>query len=131
MSTSAAFAATPNTGVVQIATANTNRDGSGTVGTLLTAGASGSRVERIDIKATGTTTAGMVRIYIQDASANVRLWKEVSVSALTPSATVQAFAASIDCSLPGNALWLPATFLLKASTHNAETFNLFAVAGNL
>lgn len=119
MSTSAQYAATPKTAVAQVSTANTTRDGTGTLATVFTAGASGSRIDDIAIIATGTTTAGMVRLFLHDGT-NARLWREVAVSAITPSGTVSPFS-----SLLGNvALVLQTGWSLRASTHNAETFNV-------
>ncbi len=123
MATTPAFAATPATAVVQISTANTNRDGTGTIGTVLTAGSSGTRVDQVDITATGTTTAGVVRLFIHDGS-NARLWREVLVTATTPSTTVAVWSQS----LTDLGLILKNGYSLRASTHNAETFNVAAVA---
>lgn len=109
---------------VAISTANTNRDGTGTIGTVFTANATnGSGVDHIDICATGTTTAGVVRLYVHNGS-TAFLWKEILVSAITPSATVAAFMRRIDCSRPENELTLAAGWSLRASTHNAEAFNV-------
>lgn len=119
MSISSNYAATPKTAVAQVSTANTARDGTGTIVTVFTAGTSGSRVDDITITATGTTTAGMVRLFLHDGT-NARLWREVPVNAVTPSATVSPFS-----SLLGNlALVLQTGWSLRASTHNAETFNI-------
>lgn len=119
MSITSNYAATPKTAVAQVSTANTNRDGTGTLATVFTAGTSGSRIDDIAIIATGTTTAGMVRLFLHDGT-NARLWREVAVSAITPSATVSPFS-----SLLGNlALVLQSGWSLRASTHNAETFNV-------
>jgi hypothetical protein len=119
MSIASNYAATPRTAVAQATTANTARDGTGTLATVFTAGASGSRIDDIAITATGTTTAGMVRLFLHDGT-TARLWREVAVSAITPSATVSPFS-----SLLGNlALVLQTGWSLRASTHNAETFNV-------
>jgi hypothetical protein len=112
--------------VAAISTANTNRDGSGTIGTIFTADATdGSVLDHIDVCATSTTTAGVVRLFIHNGSASF-LWKEILVSAVAPSTTVAAFMHTIDCSLPGNSCILPAGWSLRASTHNAEGFNIHA-----
>lgn len=119
MSVQAQYAATPKTAVAQVTTANTARDGTGTLATVFTAGASGSRIDDIAIIATGTTTAGMIRLFLHDGT-NSRLWREVAVSAITPSATVSPFS-----SLLGSlALVLQTGWSLRAATHNAETFNV-------
>lgn len=119
MSVQAQYAATPRTAVAQVSTANTARDGTGTLATVFTAGTGGSRIDDITIIATGTTTAGMVRLFLHDGT-NARLWREVAVSAITPSATVSPFS-----SLLGSlALVLQTGWSIRASTHNAETFNV-------
>jgi hypothetical protein len=123
------FTLTPQIGRARISTANTNRDGTGTLGDVITGGANGTRVGRIVITATSTTTAGMVRLYIYDGT-NTRLWKEVPVSAITPSATVQAFTATIASPDSDPLLVLPVNYVLRASTHNAETFDVIAHAGD-
>ena len=124
------FVLTPKSWGVSIATSNTARDGTGTVGTLLTAGSNGTKVEHIDICAAGTTTAGIIRLFIVDVSANYYLWKEILVSAITPSGSVIAFQATVDCSAAAKALVLPNGWSIRASTHNAETFKLTAFGGD-
>lgn len=119
MSSAAAYASTPATAHGQVSTANTNRDGTGTIATILTAGANGTRIDDIDIVATSTTTAGMVRLFLHDGT-NARLWKEIAVSAITPSASVAVFSSA----LRDLALILKSGWSLRASTHNAETFNI-------
>lgn len=124
MATAAAFAATPrfNQGLVSVA--NPGRDGTGTVVDILTSGASGSRVDSLNIKAITTTTAGMVRIYIYDG-ANARLFKEVLVSAITVSATVAGFETTVALGIV-----LPATHKIQASTEKAESFVVAAIGGD-
>lgn len=127
MSTSPQYVGTPKNGTAQVTAANTNRDGTGTVVTVYTAGASGSRIDSLLIKAAATTTAGMVRLYISDGAAK-RLIKEVPVVAVTPSASTPTWEAEV---LWPAGLVLQATWSLHASTHNAETFNLIPlVAGD-
>lgn len=123
------FVLTPHLGIGQISTANTNRDGTGTLATVLTATPNGTRINIIVIKAIGTTTAGMVRLYIDDGASNIRLWREFLITAKTPSSTVAAYEYILY--LQGEAaLILPSGYMLKASTAKAETFNIFAFAGD-
>lgn len=131
MATDPNFAGTPLAGHGQISAANTNRDGTGTIVTIVTAGAGGSRIEEIVIEATVTTTAGFVRLFLNDGT-NTRLWREVAVTAATPSGTVAAFTASVrnDTRPDLPLLVLPTGWSLRAATHNAETFNLFAFGGS-
>jgi hypothetical protein len=129
MATSPSFAATPHAGAqVQVATANANRDGTGTLGTLITGVASGTRVEKVRVKATGTTTTGMVRLFVSyDGGTTKRLLDEVPVAALTPSATVQGFIYDL---VIGDLVLPDTNAIIYASTHNAETFNVFAFASD-
>lgn len=119
MATSAQYASTPRSAVGQVSVANANRDGTGTIVTVFTAGASGSRVDDIWIVATGTVTAGVVRLFVNDGT-NTRLWQEVMVTATTPSTTQQVF----NTALFNQALILPNGWSLRASTNNSETFNV-------
>jgi len=131
MSTSAQYASTPKCGIGQISTANTNRDGTGTIGTIFTAGASGSRIDAINIKATGTTTAGMIRLFIHDG-VDARLLTEVPVMALTPSGTLPSWEAQLNTNTMTQVLplVLPTGYSLRAATNNAETFNVIALGGD-
>lgn len=128
MAATAAFASTPATAQCQISVANTARDGTGTLVDLITAPAAGTRVDQIDICAAGTVTAGVVRLFLYDGT-NTRLWKEILVTATTPSTTVAAWSTKVRLS---PALVLKSAWKIKVSTHNAETFNVFAtMAGDL
>lgn len=131
MAAAPVFTATPKVAIAAIATANTNRDGTGTIGTLWTAGSLGSRIETITITATGATTAGMIRLYIHNGT-TAFLWKEIDVSAITPTATVKAFTYTLDCGDANhpNILVLQAGYTLRASTHIAETFNVLVFGGD-
>src|SRR3990167_520301 len=120
------FIASPITDHVSISTANTNRNGTGTLGTAHTAGANGSLITNIRIVAEGTTTAGVIRIFLDD-TADVALWHEILVEAITPSTTVQVWSYDLILTVP---LKLEATHIIKASTHNAETFNVFVHGGS-
>lgn len=131
MATAPKFVSTPRIGITQVSTANTNRDGTGTTAAVLTGVAAGTRVERVIVQATGTTTAGWVRLFLStDGGTTKRLLREVAITAATPSTTVAAFNTEIDFS--GSGLVLPdASAQLIASTHNAETFNVIAYGGDL
>jgi hypothetical protein len=86
------FTLTPKAATARIAAANTARDGSGTLVTLFTSGAFGSRVDFITFtssQATAAASAARVqRVFLSDESGlNPRLISEVALSAVTPSAT--------------------------------------------
>lgn len=131
MATSAQYAATPRTAIASVSTANTARNGTGTIATVFTAGANGSRIERISIVAQGTTTAGMVRLFIHDGT-TAWLYFEAPVTAITPSGTVPAYDVNLQAfSNPDlMPLTLPTGYSLRAATNNAETFNIIAIGGD-
>lgn len=124
MATSAQFVTTIQSATVNIATANAGRDGTGTIGTLISAAANGTRVDDIYICATGTTTTGMIRFYLHDGS-TARMLFEVSVTAITPSATVQAF----NSQLKDLGLIIKTGHSLRVSTEKAESFNISVTRG--
>lgn len=117
------FADTPGKAVAQVSVANTNRDGTGTVATILAGVALGRYIRKITVKAVATSTAGMVRLYFYDGT-NTRLIREVAVSAITASASVKTFEEEILFSDLDAPILVGTTQELRASTHNAETFNI-------
>lgn len=125
MAASPAFAATPRYAGGTLSAANTNRDGTGTVVTLFTAGSSGSKVEEVRVVAAGTTTAGVVRLFVYDGT-NYFLLDEVMVTAITPSTSVEVFTSTLFF----DNLLLPSGHSLRASTHNAETFKVSVFGGD-
>ena len=72
----------------QVSAANTNRDGTGTIVDILTGDTDGTIIDVIAVVAVGTTSSGMVRLYISDGS-NTRLWQEVAQNA--PQRAVELF----------------------------------------
>ena len=122
MASTAQYIGTPKSSTVTVSTANTNLDGTtGTYATLITAGSSGSRIDSIQIKATGTTTAGMIRFFVSTS-----LIREVPVVAITPSASVPSFNYVVNFDTP---LILAASVVLTCSTQIAETFKVTITNG--
>ena len=111
---------TANTGLVTISTANSNLDGTGTLGTILTGAANGTLIKSITIKAHGTTTQGMVRLFIYNGTIT-KLFREILVPAITPAATTRAFETYLSINYA-----LQSGDILYASTQNAETFGVIA-----
>ena len=113
-------------GTASLSAANTNRDGSGTLVDLFVAGSNGSIVNSVSFSATATTTAGIVRVWHNDGSTS-RLLKELAVEAVTPSGTVLVWSGEIDLrDGQGDPMPLPGGDKLQVTTHNAETFDVFA-----
>lgn len=124
------FAAIPRTTVGAISVANTARNGTGTLVDCFTAGTNGSLIRRITVQSQVTTTAGMVRLFVSIGGTN-SLFREIAVSAITASATVAAFNASItlyDANSDG--MPLPAGAILRASTEIANAMNVVVEGGD-
>jgi len=126
MATAPNFINNPKVGMVQVSTANTNRDGSGTLVTVLTAGSNGSRVDYIEITAVGTTTNNVIRLFISDGTTNW-LIDEILITARTPSATNRVSRQTLVYSNP---FVLQSGWSLRASTNNSETYNIIAFGGD-
>jgi len=122
MSTTPNYASTPRIGSAGLTTADANRTTPTNFGIVLAAGASGSRIDRMSICATATTTAGMVRLFIHDGT-TYRLIKEVQILPVTVSATQPAYA--VDLTFDGG-IALPTGYSLRASTEKNEAFSVVA-----
>lgn len=115
-----------------IDTANTAKDGTGTVVTVFTADANeGGRVERLRIRAKGTNVATVLRVWINNGSsnstaANNTLLTEMTIAATTVSET----AALADNELPLN-IALPPGYKLNVTigTSVAAGLHVTAIGG--
>jgi hypothetical protein len=92
--TSPIFTLIPETqwGTTAITTANTAKDGTGTVLTVFTAGADGSYVQRVRFRPSGTCVQTVARLFINNGSTNATaanniLFDEITLSAITASET--------------------------------------------
>lgn len=127
MASEPAFAVTPRIGVVNVATANANRDGTGTVATLITGATNGTRIAEIVVHAKVTTTAGMVRVFLHNGT-TFFLFDEVAIAAATVSASVKATRVRVTY----DNLVLPSTsWSVRVSTHNAESMDVTALGADL
>lgn len=91
-STTPIFTKTPNCPVVSISSFNTASDGSGTLVTLFTAGADGSRLDSITFRnaqASAAASSAMVgKVFLTDTSgSNPRLIEEIAIATATRSTT--------------------------------------------
>lgn len=122
MATSAQYAATPRVGSATLTTADTSLTAPTTVGTVLTAGSSGTRIDYIEIQGVATTTACLVNLFIYDGSTYI-LWQQVPVIAITSSTTAPAFSTTLSSN--GNAnvmpLTLPTGYSLRATVSVTQT----------
>ncbi len=88
------FTLAPRTswGTTAITTANTAKDGTGTVLGCFTAGANGSYVQRIRFRPSGTAVQTVARLFINNGSTNATaanniLFDEITIAATTVSET--------------------------------------------
>jgi hypothetical protein len=132
MATSAQYASTPVFGSVNLTGSDTSLTAPVTIGSILTAGASGTRIDYIEIQGVATTVAGLVNLFVYDGT-NYILWQQVPVQAVTSSTTAPAFTVALSSN--GNAnimpLNLPTGYSLRAAISVAQTgLRITAYGGN-
>lgn len=127
MASTPQFTQVPRFVVIQLSAANSNLDGTGAMGAQgFAAGANGSRLDKAVIKATVTTTAGMVRLFMVNG-ATTTLLSEIPIAATNKSASAAAFEVVVDF-LGG--LSIPSGFTVKASTEKGEAINVNLFGGD-
>lgn len=102
------YTTTPNVSANTQLTANTNLDGTGTVGTCFTAGANGSFVGFVKLKPLGINVGTVARFWINNGSTNATaannfFWGEVTlpaVTSLTPTAAMAELVLQFNLALP-------------------------------
>ncbi len=117
---------TANTGIATPPT-NTALDGTGNTATVLTAGANGTIVRSVIIKATEPITTGMVRLFIRNSTDTV-LYKEVPVEVtpvLTNTPTPAPVLTMYEITLNGD-LKLESGHTLKVTTQTSNRFVVIA-----
>jgi len=115
-----------------IATANTAKDGTGTVVTSHTAGANGSRVEKVRFRALGTNVATVVRCFINNGATNATATNNVLFEELTlPSTTLSEVAQLLTQEMLLNIV-LPAGYKLNftVGTTVAAGYAITVVSGD-
>lgn len=117
---------TPFNESVNLTTANTNRNGTGTIVDIVTAGAGGADVYALYIAAQGTTTDGKIHLYIKDSGTYYYIG-EYQVTGITPSTTVARYQLTISFTY----LKLANAQALAAATEKTETFTVTATGVQL
>ena len=98
-----------------ITTANTAKDGTGTVVLLYTAGANGSRLDTIKVRSTGTAVATVIRIFVNNGATNATAANNsLYVEATIAATTLTEVAAQVDNLIQMN-ISLPATYRVYAT----------------
>lgn len=112
-----------------ISSANTNRDGTGSITALTTGTATGVKIMEIIAQAQVTTTAGMIRLFLSDDGGTTwRLFDELPVGAVTVGASTPAYRTQKNYA---NLLLFGTNEMLGVSTHNAEAFKVYALGAEL
>lgn len=68
MAADPSFASTPRLAVNDVSTANTARDGTGTIETILTAGSNGTLVTSLTVIATDNLADGILTVFLHDGT---------------------------------------------------------------
>lgn len=125
MASSPIFGSAPNIASVRINAANTARDGSGTLFTLLTGATNGTLINTISFISANSVvtgfTAGVGAIYISDTGGtNWRLYQEVLLTRVTESNTLTGWAVQARYI---NGLVIPSGVVIAVtkSTHTGDT----------
>lgn len=132
MSTTAQYSATPVFGAALLTTADTSLTAPTTVGTVLTAGASGTRIDFIEVMGVATTVAGIVNLFIYDGT-TYTLWQQIPVVAVTTSTTAISFSSVTATNNAPNVMpmIIPTGYSLRATTTIAQTgVKVIAYGGN-
>lgn len=88
------FPLTPLVGFTSLSTANNVYNGTGTVGTVFTAGSNGGRADFVRCRPLGTNVASVLRVFVNNGSTNATatnnsLVAEVALPATTASAAAE------------------------------------------
>lgn len=123
MAADPSFASTPRLAVGSVSTANTNRDGTGTIVTVLTAGSSGTLITQITVQATSDPADGVLTVFLHDGT-TAWLFDEIDYeNPAAASATVSAYRASRTYTN----LVIPSGWSVRAATTVALTAGVFNV----
>lgn len=122
MASTAQYAATPKIGSALLTTQDTSLTAPTTVGTVITAGSSGTRIDYIDLQGVATTVAGIINLFVFDGT-TYSLWQQFPVIAITSSTTAVAWNATLSSNVNSNVmpLILPTGWSLRATTTVAQT----------
>ena len=102
-------------GATAITTANTAKDGTGTVLTVFTAGVDGGFVQRIRFRSAGTNIATVARVFINNGSTNATAANNILFDEITLAATTLSEVAALAVyELPLN-FALPAGYVLNVT----------------
>lgn len=113
--TSPIFPLTPNVSWATVTTANTAKDGTGTVATVFTAGSNGGRVDYLKVRALGTNVATVIRVFVNNGSTNATAANNTLIIDQTIAATTNSETAQLVDNLIQLDLSLPAGYKINVT----------------
>lgn len=135
MASSPSFAVTPKIAQGALTTAETSLTTPTNTATLLTGASGGTRVSKLTAcqTATASPVATQIRFYLHDGTNYKGLFAEITLTAATPSATVQASAGVLSESTNPDLLpiVLPSGWSIRAATLATGTFSASAHGADL
>ena len=126
------FPKVPKVQFGKVLTANTAKDGTGTVVPIFTAGLEGSRVDTIKVRSLGTNVATVLRIFINNGATNATVTNNTLYMERTiPATTVIETAELSDIEIPIN-ISLPNGYVLNVTvgTTIAAGVQVTAIGGD-
>jgi len=129
MAQAPAFISTPRLTSASISAANTAIDGTGTITSLMTGVAAGTRVLEVDVQCSATSAAALVNLFISlDSGTTWRLFDQIAVTAATSSTTVKA---NRNTATYTNLILPSASAQLGVTTTIAQATQVHALGGDL
>jgi hypothetical protein len=117
---------------VNVSAANTARDGTGTIVTLVTAVAAGTVVRGVQLKAAVTTAQACILFWTSsDSGSTWKLLDEVTVAAITPSNTTPSWSFNYRPPDPQGLILPGSTWRLGFTSTIAQSTNAIAYGGDL
>ena len=109
------FPLTPKISWGTVATANTAKDGTGTVVPVFTAGSNGSRLDYLKVRALGTNVATVIRVFVNNGSTNATAANNSLIFDQTIAATTNSETAQLVDNLIQLDLALPAGYVVNVT----------------
>ena len=128
MAANPAFIGTPRLTVASLSAANTALDGTGTITSLMTGAATGTRVLEINMQCSATSAAALVNIFLStDSGSTWTLFDQIAVTAATVSNTVRA---NRNIATYTNLILPDATYRIGVTTTIAQATRVWAMGGD-
>ena len=129
MASTPEFVKTPRIATVNVSSANTAIDGTGTITELIAGAAGGTRVLEIVAKAAATSAAANINIFLTtDGGTTYRLYDTISVTAVTTGDTTPT--SRVRTTYP-NLVLASSSHRVGITTTIAQSTNVIALGGDL